>query len=231
MTSVPRLLPLLLTVVVLFPGCAKRSVDNAPASYSPTPTRSWLFKDQSPEDGLGAYGYLIFTKRPSANDKARYLHACDSYLRTLEPSTAYRKYSKDSLMVTHWLLSVNSADITDFSNCQMLVDSYDFARATPIAKSANRLGSQGPILVAWATSYTSDLPVSSAMVFDLSQFAEDDFDRAFSIWKERIVQDPSVWNNGFPLIKIREAFRNLIQKYGEQICERIDPQSKKATEK
>jgi hypothetical protein len=98
------------------------------------------------------------------------------------------------------------------------VDLYDFPRANPIASSAKVLGSEGPVLAAWATSYRADLPTTTALVLDLSRFDEADLDRAFTIWKEKIVNDPSTWNDGgFKLVKAREAFRNLIQKYGETI--------------
>ena len=56
-------------------------------------------------------------------------------------------------------------------------------------------------------------------MLDLSDFSTEDFDRAFGIWEERIVRDPSVWNNGFRVILAREAFRNFVQRYGETIVQ------------
>jgi len=46
---------ILLGLIYLW-GCAK---------YSPTPTRDILVSNQVAENGYGAYGYLVFTKRPS----------------------------------------------------------------------------------------------------------------------------------------------------------------------
>ncbi len=57
----------------------------------------------------------------------------------------------------------------------------------------------------------------AALVLDLSDFATEDIPRAFAIWKSRITRDPSVWNEGFQLALAVEAFRSLIQKYGEDI--------------
>ena len=59
--------------------------------------------------------------------------------------------------------------------------------------------------------------MGSPLVLDLSDFSEDDLDRAFGIWKDRISRDPQAWKNGFNLLLIREAFRNFINKYGDQV--------------
>jgi hypothetical protein len=216
MTSL-RVIAAVFVSLVVCSACTLRREGPAGAP-APTkiPTRAFLVTDQAPEDGLGAYGFVVFTRRPRPEERARYVHICESYLRTLEPSTSYPGAPRKSLMVTHWLLT----DAADAQNpkCDALVDHYDFVRATPIASSANILGSPGPVLVAWATSYKNDLPTSTGLILDLSRFDDADFDRALTIWKEKIVDDPSTWNDGgWKLVKVREAFRNLIQQYGEQI--------------
>ncbi len=60
-------------------------------------------------------------------------------------------------------------------------------------------------------------PNSDSLVFDLSNFDEDDIDRAMQIWKERITMNPEVWNDGFDSTKIKEELRSFLQKYGETI--------------
>lgn len=234
MRSLQLTVTVALVSIAVFSGCAKTSQNSdtstsAPDSKYAIPTRAFLAKGQAPEDGLGAYGYVVFTRRPRPEETVRYIHACEAYQRTLEPSTAYPRASKQSLMVTHWLLTTTTPEIQQMEKpkCETLVDLYDFPRAVPIASSANIVGSEGPVLVAWATSYRGDSPTSSALVLDLSRFADVDFDRAFVIWKEKIVDDPSNWNDGgWKLVKVREAFRNLIQQYGEPIVTVIKPSGK-----
>jgi hypothetical protein len=119
-----------------------------------------------------------------------------------------------SLMVTHWLVRERVRETAD---CELLIDTYDYAQATKIASSIGKLGAEGPILVAYGQPFERASPSSNALVLDLSNFADEDLDRAFGIWKDRITRNPAVWKDGFNLELVREAFRNLIQKYGEQI--------------
>lgn len=213
---------LLVVVVVLISGCApdSRSLQqpiSSKSEESARPARAFLAKNESPHEGLGAYGYVLLTRRPRPEEKGRYTHFCEAYIRSLEPATSYREVPNEALMVTHWFLTSASSG-TGNLKCETLVDLYDFARATPIATSTKTLDSPGPVLAAWATSYKQDVPTSTALTLDLSRFADEDFDRALSIWKAKIVDDPSTWNDGgFKLTKIREALRNLIQQYGDQI--------------
>ena len=96
--------------------------------------------------------------------------------------------------------------------------SSDVSKEIP---SFTNVSSSGPILVAWQEPFPRGVNGADTLVLDMSDFSENDVDRAFGIWMERIVQDPSVWNDGFKLVLAREAFRNFIQKYGESIMEVI----------
>ena len=60
-------------------------------------------------------------------------------------------------------------------------------------------------------------------MLDLSDFADEDLERAFGIWKDRIVMDPTVWRKGFNVVLCREALRNLLQKYGDTVLAVIKP--------
>ncbi len=118
-------------------------------------------------------------------------------------------------MVTFWLLGSAPAA----STCEALVASYDYARATVIARTLGRLGSRGPILVAWRTPFKfGAAQTGEALVVDMSDFtSEADISEAFRIWRDRISQDSENWSHGFSLDLIRVALRSFLNTYGQQI--------------
>ena len=207
---------LLILLALLAAGCPM-------AKRAPVPARGFLVRNEQPESGLGAYGYLLFITEPTAQSRARYEHVCESFKRSLRDEDEYAGQARGQIMLTYWLLNRPYADARAQS-CAQLVDNYDYASAAQLASAVNKLGAAGPVLAAWRKPYGSEEQgQSEALVLDMSNFSDEDFDRAFGIWKERIVMDPSVWNSGFNYVKAREAFRNLISKYGEQIVAIIKP--------
>ena len=54
-------------------------------------------------------------------------------------------------------------------------------------------------------------------MFDLSDFADKDLERAFAIWNDVITRDPTLWESGINRVRIREALRNFTNAYGEAI--------------
>jgi hypothetical protein len=77
------------------------------------------------------------------------------------------------------------------------------------------------VLTAWTKPFEEN--DSEALVLDLSDFSNEDLDRAFAIWRERITTNPEAWQDGLNLVVFREAFRNLLQTYGQQILGIIRP--------
>jgi hypothetical protein len=183
------------------------------------PVRGYLYAGETASQGFGAYGYLLFTKEPNDETRARYELICDSYLRNFEPRSAYGGKKPGSLMITYWMLTTTHAETSDAeSDCKQLLGKYDYARAYEMVSAISKLTSPGPVLVAWEQPYASDTTLKEdALILDMSDFSNEDLDRAFGIWKDRITKDPSVWKKGFNVVLVREAFRNLIEKYGDKI--------------
>lgn len=202
---------ILLGLIYLW-GCAK---------YSPTPTRDILVSNQVAENGYGAYGYLVFTKRPSDSLYNRYSAICDAYLNNLEANEKYTDSEKSYLMPTYWLVT----DTINFNkhsrNYSNWIDNYDYARAKILTSLVEKLDVDGPLLIAWRKPYENADEGEEALVLDLSNFADEDLDRAFGIWMNQITKDPNIWNDGFNLILVRENFRNFLEKYGDQIVDSI----------
>jgi hypothetical protein len=190
------------------------------------PVSEKIIYQDLPKDGLGAYGYLIFTRRPRNEELSRYIHVCEAFFRNIElfPGYEIRSYHEIRLYtVTYWMLTtipdLSPKQIEDSSYlCKNLVENYNYGEANKIASAISMVSSPGPILVAWEKPFRIiDPPYADALILDMSDFADEDFDRAMGIWKDRLARDPELWQKGFQFIKIREAFRNLIQKYGEKI--------------
>ena len=85
----------------------------------------------------------------------------------------------------------------------------------------NKLDISGPILVAWRDPYPQGPMTGEALVLDLSRFADEEIDRAFGIWRDRITRDPDIWTDGWKVVLVREAFRSLIQSYGEDVVQAV----------
>lgn len=184
------------------------------------PARDFLIRGEHPE-GFGAYGYLVLVGEPGMTSRERYLAICDTYIRSFEAVQEFETVDRGRLMPTFWLLRDTLGVSTP--QCDLLVSEYDYALATRIAGAVDRLASLGPLLVAWRDPF-SDTPDSSntALVFDMADFAESDFERAFAIWRDRIAREPDTWHEGWERVLIREALRNYAEKYGEHILDFID---------
>ena len=179
------------------------------------PAREFLIENEVEDPGYGAFGYLIFSKSPGESEKERYKAVCNAFLQSLQPAFKYHEKHKKNLMVTYWLLTV-TPNKEQSKECSYLVENYDYAKASDIASAANIQSAQDIALVAWDAPYISTSK-REALVVKLTNFENEDLARAFSIWKSRITTKPEVWNDGIRLVLAVEAFRSLIQKYGDDI--------------
>jgi hypothetical protein len=193
-----------------------------PGSFAPRPlipTRDYLTHNATPSAAYGAFGYVLFTNEPiDEAAKRRYLAACSAFIATMEPTASYNNYDSARLMPTYWLLTATPVHQT----CDKLVGGYDYARAKPLLSLVGKLASTGPVLAAWDTSPEQNTSPKHQLILDLSNFSDDDMERAFGIWIQQFAKDPSLWQHGFDAVRIRESFRSLIQKYGGQIMEVVN---------
>ncbi len=193
----------------------------APRPVAPipmVPTRGFLAQGAAPNAAYGAVGFVLFTSKPSDPSKARYVAACEAYMARLEPNAAYSAYNPSHVMPTYWPLTTMPIPQT----CDQLIDRYDYARATPLLSLVGRLASTGPVLAAWDTSPESRDAPKHQITLDLSNFSDEDMERAFGIWMQQLARDPSLWQQGFDAVRIKESFRNLIERYGEEIVQVVD---------
>ena len=101
-------------------------------------------------------------------------------------------------------------------NCAQRVANYDFDRADGVLAKLDKQGSLGPVFAAW------DSTTEKVLALDLSSFAEEDLARAVTLWKQRIVQNPEVWNDGIDIALVKEEARNFLRRYGDSIMGLFD---------
>ncbi len=191
-------------------------------SFHPlVPARDFCIKGAQCGSEYGAYGYIVFTKRPlTEKDKQRYLSICREYLSALEPPGKFPHIARSQIATTFWLLE---SQPKDENSCVELVDLYDYARATEIATSIRKLGSTGPILVASGKPDTPQAEQTELLIIDLSRLTDNAMNYAFGIWKNKISQDKSYWGKGFNVPLIVAEFRSFIEIYGSDIIQIVHP--------
>lgn len=204
-------------LVIIQLGCSAGSRMRPIGLSGRLPTRDTLVRDRNPFPYYGAYGYLVFTARPSASELSRYIEVCNEYKLNVEPVGEYAYELPYMLMVTFWLLEEPANG--DQTDCEELVAKYDYATAERIASAVGKLDAAGPLLVAWDRPFGSSEARYPPLVFDLSNFSEEDLRRSLRIWYERICRLPQAWNKGWRLSVFREEFRSLLQRYGGKIIE------------
>ena len=185
----------------------------------PVPARSYLHTGEEPPSDATAYAYLVWPARVTDTGAPRPLLICESYLRNLEPLSRVRGLGSE-VIVTYWLLATRKGS-TVRENCRVLIQAYDYPRAAAIAAAIGKSGVAGPLLVAYGRGRPAE-PKPEVLILDLTEFPSEDIDRAFGIWKDRVSRDPGVWTDGFSLVLVREALRNLLNQYGEDIL-RVTP--------
>jgi hypothetical protein len=205
-------------IVLLLVGCEDHQEE---AAMAPTPARDVLFSNEEAPSGFGAYGYLIFTKRPSDDNFDRYIAVCNAFIRNLEPVSDYPSSSWPSIMPTYWLAQNQGQIDKDYPECQQWMEFYDYSRAKSIASATKVLSSEGPILVAWSQPFEKTGNNETALVLDLSDFSNRDLDRAFGIWMDRITRDPKIWRDGFNLVLAKESFRSFFEEYGDRFIRAV----------
>src|ERR1700693_2325130 len=215
-----RITRLLSLCVIALVGCAGRG----PRSQGPSSglgggfsVRGFLYAGEYPPRGMGAYGYLVFPTRPTAENSSRHARVCTEYLSIFEPSNESSGVEQNTLMITFWPLATTPIPAKDNPNCENLVAKYNYALGSMIASSVEKSDSNGPLLVAWDTPYRGPIQTGNALVLDMSDFNDEDIGRAFRIWKNQISKGPGRWDQGLMYTKMREAIRNILQDNSQAI--------------
>jgi len=212
----------LLAIVIILTSCTSTHKRIPPPSPStpapiPVPTRDILISGQDPVPGYGAYGYIVFTKRPMDLHSSNEYALCKAYVAGFEPTSSFITSTKKvNMMPTFWLLSSET-----HMSCEYLVNNYDYAKAKLISSAINKLDSTGPIFVAWSSPFEK-AQGKDALMLDLSDIEEEQYSEIIAIWSSRITKSPELWGDGFKIEKIRAELKSFLNKNGDSIVSVIE---------
>jgi hypothetical protein len=204
------------------------------ASTAPLGTRLFTPPIYEIPKGYGAVAVLAFPHPPADDDeRARYRAVCAAYVTVLQDSAVASAEAPDRpQMVTLWprddlqtAMSVRAPrSATDLSRiCDAAVEHYAYLAADGWLSQLPRTvaferASRGPFLVAWAPPTARGRPNVPILRYDLSDFAaQSEFVDSFSLWKNEIEDDPSLWASGWDLTRWKLKTRALSDHYADRI--------------
>jgi hypothetical protein len=191
-----------------------------------TASRNFLKPSDIPPAGFGAYGMVAFTALPTDDEgRQRLARICKSFLASL-PSTGSLPASvahRDQ-MVTIWPLDDPRNPAAQAGDCDYLIGNYAlYAGQSAINDTRDRkhkLDGRGPFLIGWSPSNTRGVKDAVVLVIDLSAYdTQDSFDAEFRLWEREIVENPTLWRNGFSVENLRLAVREFADRYGQSILD------------
>jgi hypothetical protein len=180
-----------------------------------------------PPADAGAYGIVVLKLKPTSASRAKLLMVCQSFVAHF-PSTddIPATIPLSDRMITVWPLLDPGSEAAKADDCDFVVDHYDLYAAESAIGDAQRQNadftSEGPFLVGWSASNTRGVPDDLVLVVDLSaDNTQEKIDRAFSFWKDKIVEEPALWRSGFSIEGVRTAIHDFADQYGPDLMDAI----------
>lgn len=189
------------------------------------PVRAYLRASEIPPAGAGAYGLVVFQSRPTSANRAKLKMVCASFVAFFPRQETASAPLQDQ-MVTVWPLDNPDATEAARDDCDYAVDHYDLIASQSAMGDAHRqnadFGGEGPYLVGWSPSNTRGVPDALVLVVDMSaDNSQADINSKFLFWKNKIIDDPSAWRNGWSIERVRVAIHNFADEYGQSMLDAI----------
>jgi len=187
------------------------------------PVRAFLRSAEIPPQAIGAYGVVAFRAKATPANRDRLLMVCQAFVAALPPQKSVPStVSVGDQMLTIWPLDEPASPEADKDDCPFAIAHYDLyggdAAIADAERQGAKLGADGPFLIGWSPSNSRGVPDKLVLVVDMSAYtSQDSFDHAFQFWKQKIVEDPSLWRTGFSIEAIRLAVRDFADTYGDTI--------------
>jgi hypothetical protein len=187
------------------------------------PVRAYLRSSEIPPASIGAYGIVAFRAKPTSANRDRLLMTCAAYVASIPPQKSVpNSVSVGDEMLTIWPLDDPSSPDAAKDDCNFAIDHYDLYSADSAIGDAEKQGAQfgadGPFLIGWSPATARGAPDNLVLVVDMSLYnSQDSFNQAFQFWKQKIVEDPSLWRKGFSVEGVRLAIRDFADHYGDTI--------------
>jgi hypothetical protein len=189
------------------------------------PVRAYLRSRDIPPAGAGAYGLVVFHARPTPASRSKLKMVCASFVAFF-PRQETATVPLQDQMTTVWPLDNPDAIEARQDNCDYAVDHYDLIASQSAMSDAQRqhasFAGEGPYLVGWSPSNTRGVPDALVLVVDMSaDNSQADIDSKFLFWKNKIIDDPSAWRNGWSVERVRVAIHNFADQYGQSMLDAI----------
>lgn len=187
-----------------------------------TAVRALILPDEMPPSGVAAYGMVAFPALPLPGDRPRFGFVCEAYRSTLISTEAAKAVPLDRQMITFWPVTAR-AEGGDDPECGGMIDRYDLKAGLDAIRDADTGRQQfasrrGPFLIAWSPTASRALPDAVILVIDMSNLeSAESFQETFKAWRQKIVDDPKFWENGFSLEEVRLALRDALDAYGARL--------------
>jgi hypothetical protein len=204
------------------PGTAAGSVGGATPLQ---PVRAYLRARDIPPSGSGAYGLVVLNSRPTPASRAKFMMVCRSFVAFFPRSEESSVPVRDQ-MITVWPLDDPESQQARADDCDHVLDHYDLIASEDAIRDAQkqraRFDGEGPYLVGWSPSRARGIPDALVLVVDMSaDNTQAEIDNKFRFWKNKIVEDPSLWRNGWSAEAIRVAIHNFADQYGQAMLDAI----------
>jgi hypothetical protein len=187
------------------------------------PVRAYLRSTEIPPASIGAYGIVAFRAKPTSANRSRLLMTCAAFVTSIPPQKSVPdSVSVSDEMLTIWPLDDPSSPEAAKDDCDFAIDHYDLYSADSAIgdaeKQGAKFGADGPFLIGWSPATARGAPDNLVLVVDMSLYdSQDSFNQAFQFWKQKIVEDPSLWRKGFSVEGVRLAIRDFADHYGDTI--------------
>lgn len=191
------------------------------------PVREYLRAADIPPAGVGAYGIVAFKAKATPATRAKLEMVCQSFVAHFPPNaTIPATVPLSDRMFTIWPLDDPASAKAAADDCEFVVDHYDLYAAEAAigdAKLQNaEFNGEGPFLIGWSPSNTRGAPDALVLIVDISaDNTQERIDHDFSFWKDKIVEDPSLWRSGFSVERFRVALHDFADQYGSEVLDAI----------
>jgi hypothetical protein len=185
-----------------------------------TPVREYLRAKDIPPPEAGAYGIVIFHSRPTPASKAKLTMVCNSFVAFF-PRSETSDVPISDLMITIWPLDNPDAAEAKADDCDFVLSHYDLNASESAINDALKqhasFDGEGPFLIGWSPSNTRGIPDKLVLEVDMSgDNTQEMIDNKFAWWKNKIVEDPSLWRNGWSE-NVRLAIKEFSERYGDEM--------------
>lgn len=188
------------------------------------PVRALIEPGDMPPRAVAAYGIVAFTGKPLPSEVARAKFVCEAMKSTLVPQPELEPNTPLSAqMITYWPIYVKDELDAIAWNCDHLVDKYHLKTGLDAITDADvkkeRLATRrGPFLIAWSPSKSRGEKDALILVIDMSAYeSQQSFVELFKDWRQKIIDDPKLWRNGWDAQAIILMFRDTLDKYGDTV--------------